>query len=148
MVYNFRLLYESELLAGLGRGWLGVPLWLGLWGLLVSWGKSFFLYNPIMLLAVPATIWFIRRHGWLSTLLVGIPLVYLALYSKKEVWYGGNTWGPRYLLPIIPFLVIMMAPLCEKILACRRRWLQGLVGIVLAISVCVQLLGVSKDFDL
>lgn len=148
LVYNFRLLYESELLAGLGRGWLGVPLWLGLWGLLVSWGKSFFLYNPIMLLAVPATIWFIRRHGWLSTLFVGIPLVYLAIYSKKEVWYGGNTWGPRYLLPIIPFLVIMMAPLCEKILACRRRWLQGLVGIVLAISVCVQLLGVSKDFDL
>ena len=93
VVYDFRLLYESELLAGLSRGWLGVPLWLGMWGLLVSWGKSFFLYNPIMLLAAPAGIWFVRRHGWKSTLFVGIPLVYLAIYSKKEVWYGREYLG-------------------------------------------------------
>ncbi len=148
VVYDFRLLYESELLAGLSRGWLGVPLWLGMWGLLVSWGKSFFLYNPIMLLAAPAGIWFVRRHGWKSTLFVGIPLVYLAIYSKKEVWYGGSTWGPRYLLPAIPLLMVMLAPLYEWVLSHRRRWPRvGLAG-VLAASVFVQTLGVAKDFDL
>ncbi len=148
VAYGFRLLYESELLAGLGRGWLGVPLWLGLWGLLISWGKGFFLYNPIMWLAVPAGIWFVRRHGWQATLFVGIPLVYLAIYSKKEVWYGGNTWGPRYLLPVIPMLIVMSAPLYEWVLPHRRRWPLVGLGAVLAISVSVQTLGVAKDFDL
>ena len=148
VAYDFRLLYESELLAGLGRGWLGVPLWLGLWGLLISWGKGFFLYNPIMWLAVPAGFWFVRRHGWKATLFIGIPLVYLAIYSKKEVWYGGNTWGPRYLLPVIPFLMVMAAPLYERVLSHRRRWPRVALAGVLAVSVFVQTLGVAKDFDL
>jgi hypothetical protein len=127
---------------------LGVPLWLGLWGLLISWGKGFFLYNPIMWLAVPAGIWFVRRHGWKATLFVGIPLVYLVIYSKKEVWYGGNTWGPRYLLPVIPMLMVMSVPLYEWVLSHRRRWPLVGLGVVLAISVSVQTLGVAKDFDL
>ncbi len=148
VVFDFRLLYESELLAGLGRGWLGVPLWLGLWGLLFSWGKGFFLYNPIMWVAVPAVVWFVRRHGWKATVFVAIPLAYLAIYSKKEVWYGGNTWGPRYLLPAIPFLMVMAAPLYEWVLARRRRWPGVALGVVLAVSVFVQTLGVAKDFDL
>ncbi|MDP6348714.1 MAG: hypothetical protein QGG58_02860 [Chloroflexota bacterium] len=146
--YDFRLLYESELLAGLGRGWLGVPLWLGLWGLLFSWGKGFFLYNPIMWVAVPVAVWFVRRHGFKSLLFVAIPLAYLAIYSKKEVWYGGNTWGPRYLLPAIPFLMVMAAPAYRWVLARRGRGPAMALGLLLAGSVLVQTLGVAKDFDL
>jgi hypothetical protein len=136
------------LLAGLGRGWLGVPLWLGLWGLLFSWGKGFFLYNPIMWVAVPAGVWFVRRHGWRSLLFVAIPLAYLAIYCKKEVWYGGNTWGPRYLLPTIPFLMMMAAPAYGWVLARRGRGPKLALGLLLAASVLVQTLGVAKDFDL
>lgn len=148
LILDFRFLYQDELIGGLSRGWLGVPMWLGLWGLLFSWGKGFFLYNPIMLLVVPGSFWFVLRHGWRSAPFLLIPLAYLVLYSKKEVWYGGNTWGPRYMVPTIPILMVMAAPLLEKIIKSRTNVIRFGVVILLIVSVFIQVLGMSKDFDL
>ncbi len=147
VVFEFRILYEKELIGGIQRGWFGVPLALGMKGLLISWGKGVFLYNPILLISIPASIWFVRRHGWHSLVFLAIPIAYLLLYSKKEVWYGGNAWGPRYLVPTLPLLVCMAAPAFEWIGARRRRWAALATGALIAISIVPQILGVSKDFD-
>ena len=100
-----------------------------------------------MLVSIPASIWFVRRHGWQSLVFLAIPIAYLLLYSKKEVWYGGNAWGPRYLTPTLPLLVCMAAPAFEWIGARRRRWAALALGALIAISTVPQILGVSKDFD-
>ncbi len=147
VVLDFRLLYEKELLGGIQRGWFAVPIVLGMKGLLVSWGKGLFLYNPILLLSIPAGFWFVRRHGWKSLVFLAIPIAYLLLYSKKEVWYGGNSWGPRYLMPTLPFLLCLSAPAFEWIGSQRRRWLTVALTALVGVSVIPQLLGVSKDFD-
>jgi len=147
VVLDFRILYEEELIGGIRRGWFGVPLALGMKGLLISWGKSIFLYNPVLLISIPASIWFVKRHGWQSLVFLAIPIAFLFLYSKKEVWYGGNSWGPRYLVPTVPLLVCMAAPVFEWIGAQRRRWPVLAVGALIAVSVVPQILGVSKDFD-
>ncbi|MCY3802769.1 MAG: hypothetical protein OXG46_14490 [Chloroflexi bacterium] len=147
VVLDFRLLYEEELIGGIQRGWFAVPLALGVKGLLISWGKGLFLYNPILLISIPASIWFARRHGWRSLVFFAIPIAYLLLYSKKEVWYGGNAWGPRYLVPTLPLLVCMAAPAFQWIGAQRRRWAALGAGVLIAISVVPQILGISKDFD-
>ncbi len=147
LVFDFRLLYERELLGGLQRGWLELPFGLGLGGLLTSWGKGVLWYNPILLLTVPVIPWFIRRHGWRSAFFIAIPIVYVLLYSRKQVWYGGNAWGPRYLVPTLPFLVVLGAPLIEHMFSCsRRRLLKVVLALTVAISVVPQLMGVSKDF--
>ena len=145
--FDFRLLYEEELIGGIQRGWFGVPLTLGMTGLLASWGKSIFLYNPILLISILGSLWFAKRHGWQSLLFIAIPLAYLLLYSKKEVWYGGNSWGPRYLMPTIPLLVCMAAPVFEWIGMQRHRWVSLATATLLVVSVIPQILGVSKDFD-
>ncbi len=146
-LFDVRLLYVHELWGGISRGWLGLPIELGVHGLISSWGKGLLWYNPVLLVAIPAIPWFIRRHGWRAFIFVAIPIGYLLLYSKKEVWYGGNAWGPRYLVPVVPFLVIMAAPLIEWLAHKGRRALpRAAFAVVLLASLGVQVMGVSKDF--
>lgn len=147
LVFDIQLLYVSQLFEGIGRGWLGLPIELGVHGLITSWGKGLLWYNPVLLLAIPAIPWFIRCHGWRSFIFVAIPIAYVLLYSKKEVWYGGNGWGPRYLVPVLPFLVIMSVPVVEWLArqGRRLRW-RAAFGVVLLASFLVQVMGVSKDF--
>ena len=147
VVFDVHLLYVSQLFEGISRGWLGLPIELGLHGLVWSWGKGLLWYNPVLFLALPAIPWFIYRSGWRSFVFVAIPLAYLVLYSKKEVWYGGNGWGPRYLVPILPFLIVMAAPLFEWVIARGRHTIVRMAfASVLLASIAVQVLGVSKDF--
>ncbi len=146
-LFDFRLLYVHELIGGLQRGWLELPFGLGLGGLITSWGKGVLWYNPLLLVTLPAIPWFVRRHGWRSLVFLAIPVAYALLYSRKQVWYGGNAWGPRYLVPALPLLVIVGAPLFERVTERARHWLPGvaLAGVVL-VSAGVQFMGVSKDF--
>jgi len=147
LLFDFHLLYVSELIGGLQRGWLELPFGLGLGGLITSWGKGVLWYNPILLVTLPVLPWFVRRHGWRSLVFIAIPVAYALLYSRKQVWYGGNAWGPRYLVPSLPLLIIIGAPLFERVLERSRTWLPGaaLAGVVL-LSSGVQFMGVSKDF--
>ena len=147
LLFDVRLLYERELIGGIQRGWLELPFLLGFHGLVTSWGKGLLWYNPALLLTLPAVPWFVRRHGWRSLIFLALPLVYVVLYSKKQVWYGGNGWGPRYLVPILPYLLVMGAPLFTWVMERARSVLPrlALAALVLA-SVGVQFMGVSKDF--
>ena len=147
VLFDFRLLYEQELIGGLQRGWLELPFGLGLGGLITSWGKGVLWYNPILLVTLPVLPWFVRRHGWRSLVFIAIPVAYALLYSRKQVWYGGNAWGPRYLVPALPLLVIVGAPLFERVLERARTWLPGAaLAAVVLISAGVQFMGVAKDF--
>ena len=147
MLFDIRLLYERDLIGGIQRGWLELPFALGIHGLLTSPGKGLLWYNPVLLVAVPAAGWFVRRHGWRALVYVAIPVAYVLLYSKKQVWYGGNAWGPRYLVPILPFLIVMAAPLIAAVAGrARMAAAKAALAAVIALSVGVQLLGVSKDF--
>ena len=147
VLFDFRLLYEQELLGGLQRGWLELPFGLGLGGLITSWGKGVLWYNPILLVTLPVLPWFVRRHGWRSLVFIAIPVAYALLYSRKQVWYGGNAWGPRYLVPVLPLLVIVGAPLFERVIERARSWLPGAaLAAVVLVSASVQFLGVAKDF--
>lgn len=146
-LFEIRLLYVHELIGGLQRGWLELPFGLGLGGLITSWGKGVLWYNPILLVALPVVPWFVRRHGWRSLVFVALPVIYALLYSRKQVWYGGNTWGPRYLVPVLPLLVIIGAPLFERVTERARSWLPGAaLAAVVLVSAGVQVMGVAKDF--
>jgi len=40
----------------------------------------------------------------------------LLLFSAWYYWWGGTNWGPRFLVPTLPFLVLLCAPLLELLL--------------------------------
>jgi hypothetical protein len=136
-----------EAWAGIQRGWLPLPLMLGLSGLLFSPGKSFFLYSPPMLLALVSLVAFIRRHGTYAVAPLGITLIYFALYSKKVAWHAGAGWGPRYQLVVIPLLILVIVPLIQKALEDRQRWARYVLLAAFVLGVGVQALAVPKNFD-
>ena len=82
------------------------PLALGMYGLLISPGKGMLLYNPIAWVGfIGLAIMFRtrRKEAILFALVILVELLFFAVY---EFWTGGWNWGPRYIMPVLPLLVL------------------------------------------
>ena len=137
-------------------------------GITISPYKGLFWYCPVLLLGLVAAWRFTREHrweGWASLLIVA---AHIAGYSRYNYWSGGVAWGMRYLLPIVPFLVLLAAPVWERLAGVqltakaqrhegandssessrRAGWLRVFVvasWTLIVVSVLIQVLGVSID---
>ena len=140
--YNY-LRFGNPLVTGyLPQESFRTPLLTGLAGLLISPGRGLFLYCPIFLLILPAFPIFLVRHRIEGAFSLSLVTIYILLYSKWFMWHGGFAWGPRFLVPIIPFLVIPLAPLVEGL---RGRGKVAFASLS-AISIAPQILGLSVHF--
>ena len=124
--------------------------WFGIFGQLFSPGRGLFWYNPILLLAIPGAIWFWRnqrRIFWVTSALVAI---YVLTYGKWYMWHGGFSWGPRFLVPMLPFLSLLVGPIWDFLIAEKRWGLAGRIGVglLLALSIAIQWLGMLVPFSL
>jgi hypothetical protein len=77
------------------------PLPEGLYGLLLSPGRSVFLYAPVALVGLVSLVRAPRR---VAAICAGAPLVLLLVMARWWSWEGGASWGPRLLLPVLPLL--------------------------------------------
>jgi hypothetical protein len=132
------------------------PLLLGLDGLLLSPGKGLWLYAPPVLLGLIGLAPFARRHPALAATIGGVVLPTLVLFSLYRFWPGDGSWGPRYLLPLLPFLLLPVVALLPAAGAPRvpfaawspgRRLLGAAVIVLGAAGLAVQMLGVLVNFD-
>lgn len=132
--------YEQE--ASPWAGWIHLPA--GLYGLLLSPGKSIFLYNPLLLAFPLALPGFLRTHRSECRMVLAALGVTLLFLSPLYWWHGDWAWGPRYLLPLVPLMVLGLAPMvaAASVAVPPRRWLAGL----LVLAVAVNLLGLSVNF--
>lgn len=125
----------------------GTPLHVGLQGLLVSPGKGFFLYAPITILFFFSIRGFFRRHKGLACCLAAIAMAYVGFIAKNIYWHGDWSWGPRYIFVITPLLMIPVAEFVEKGASAQKRLSRGLWIGLFVVSVVVQLIGISIDFN-
>jgi hypothetical protein len=114
-----------------------LDVFVGLYGNLLSPGRSVFLYSPPLILSLIAFGHFYRRYREEALLIAGVSLIYLMLYSIPTDWDGGWSWGPRYLLAVVPFL---MLPIGYFLSSPVRIKIAALVGVL---GACIQILGVS-----
>jgi hypothetical protein len=123
-------------------------IWVGLYSLLFSSGKSVFLYSPPLLFSVFALRRAFARLPlpmWLLT--VGTVPVIL-LNANTSVWSGDWAWGPRYLTFLVPIGLFPAAVwLDDLILRGRRRLAAVAFSIGLLVGGAVQLIGSSFYWD-
>jgi hypothetical protein len=82
----------------------------GFLGLLVSPSRGLLVFSPVVLVAA-AGIPRAFAAGWRSPLpwcVLALAAQY-ALYGSYAVWWGGHTYGPRYLVDILPIAVPLAA---------------------------------------
>ena len=126
-------------------GYTTVPLngntWEGLYGLLLSPGKSILLYAPVVAIALAALPFALRRRPAETTLLTTIAVVNLILFARFPSWHGDNAWGPRYLHITLPLMVLLVVPALSG-----RRWRRAVV-IAGTVGVLVNSLGAMVYFN-
>lgn len=137
---NFR--YGHFLFSGKGVNHpspLGNPLY-GVPGLLVSPGKSIFLYSPPTAIALVGVYRLFQRHRFLGLAIAASCLAHFALISMLSFYGGDWCWGPRYFVSILP-----LTALGFPFAVFTSRLARVAVRAVIVAGVVVQLLGISLD---
>jgi len=98
---------------------------IALYGFLLSSGRGLVFFLPTVVLLPIAVRAFHRRHPRESVLFASLVVVHLLLFASFRGWHGGSCWGPRYLLPIVPCLVLPLGPLFQSA-APSALWARGL----------------------
>ena len=111
----------------------------GFAGLLVSPNRGLLVFSPIVAVAfagVPRAL----REKWQSPhrWLIAAAAAEFLLYGLYTVWWGGHTYGPRYMLDVLPLLVPAAA---FGLATLRTRPRRALAVAALAWSVGVSVLG-------
>lgn len=137
--YNQEILFEAP--------------WVGAFGLLFSPGRGLFIYAPLMLLLFFGIYPAWRRLARPYFLLIAaVCLFYWLFYGSWYAWGGTWGWGPRFLMPILPLLMLFVAESLAWVLEKGRQsllhWFARIgVGILVALSLFVNFLGVIVDFN-
>jgi len=134
------------------------PILVGLYGLLLSSGKGLAWFAPAVWLAPFGLAAMLRERalesGALARAGFGTPRsraawgvlvatgAALFLYSRFQHWAGDGSFGPRYLVPLLPPLVLGVT--WFLIAASRARW--ALATLLLVLGIAVQIGGVSIYF--
>lgn len=118
--------YPSVSDGGKNMNSFDTPLLTGLYGFLLSPGKSVFLFAPPILLAIAGIRKLARLDKGLAVVVGGLPVVYLFFYATFTQWEGGFCVGPRYLVPAIAVLCLGLAPVLQNAGPWIRRMAIGL----------------------
>lgn len=119
------------------------PFMTGVFGLTLSPYRGLFWYSPVLLLALPGWLTLRRQTSKLAWLILALVMLQLVMFASWWSWDGGVTWGPRFMLPAIPLMMLALAPLIVE--AVKRWWLALILIGFVALSFYIQLLGALFD---
>ncbi|MFH1743142.1 MAG: hypothetical protein ABIH23_29395 [bacterium] len=119
------------------------PVLMGIAGNLVSPSRGLLIFSPFLVFS----FWGMKRvweeensalhfYRWF----VWIPLIFLLIFAKYTVWWGGNAhYGPRYQIEMLPVLLFFLG-LGWTRFSTQRRWV-ALFVVLLVFAVFVQWIG-------
>ena len=117
---------------------------------LLSPGASLWGTSPIVLLALAGAVILWRRGQY--RLLV-CACMFCVIYSIGHAistgphWFGGLSWPPRFLLPVLPILMLLTAPVAELLFERGRSVLRLIWVALLAYGIWIQFCAVSLSWN-
>ncbi len=124
---------------------LSTAPWAGLYGIALSPGKGLIWYCPIVVLAVLAAPAFYRARRATCLLALSVGAISLLPYVLVNDWYGGDAWGPRFVMPVLPLLLLPLLEL-RSLISTSVLNKAGAIALT-AVSVCVQLAGLLVSYN-
>ncbi len=123
------------------------PLLTGIALLLASSGKGLLWFCPAAVVGLWGWRSFARAYPPQAVLAALLFVSQLAFFGRWWAWHGDWSWGPRYLVAMIPFLMWGWLPLWQQLLRKPRSYLAVLVVVGVATGVGVNVLGIIIDFS-
>jgi hypothetical protein len=123
---------------------LHAELGLALISNLFSPARGLFVFMPFFLLLLVPAVWkepmpdaFRRLRPWFCALIA----LHMLLIAMHTDWWGGFSYGPRYLTDILPYLMILWLPALPW--ASQARVRQAALAVTLAVSFLIQFRGAT-----
>lgn len=83
---------------------------------LFSFSKGFFIFTPVLYLALITLKKFWQNYKILLIFILSFSFFYLLFYSKFIMFNAAPCYGPRFLVPITPFMLLILVKYNFKIL--------------------------------
>jgi hypothetical protein len=116
--------------------------WLRLYGVLFSPSRGFLVFSPIILVTLFLVIRYWRVLPERRLAIVGLVNigVYLIILSSYLAWWGGSSYGPRFLLDVVPWCVLLAilgikSFVDDSLTRTRRLMVTSFGAIALAVSI-------------
>ena len=117
---------------------------------LLSPGGSLWGTSPILLMAALGCVILLRRGqqrlAWTVWLMVAGYSLGHTLFGSQH-WFGGLSWPPRFLLPVIPVVMLAAAPMAQAIIHRRRKLAAALWGALLIYGIWIQFTSASLSWE-
>lgn len=91
-----------------------ISLWIGIYGILFSAGKGFFIYNPVAIIALFCFKDFLKRFKNEFIFIAIFSLIFIPFNAGFSFWTD-EVWGPRKLLVLIPFALLPLGCYLDRI---------------------------------
>lgn len=115
-------------------------------GLLISPNRGLIVFTPVLILAIVG-FWSIRNYHkpvyrFLQGSIIAIAFT-IMVYASFDDWQGGDTFGPRYLTCVLPYLIIGLCIFFNDFVKKPQKfYVVALIVMVVAFSLFVQVIGV------
>lgn len=141
--YNFYR-FGDALEFGYGETLAAIPIWTGIYGMLFSPGKSWFLFAPPLIVSVMALPRFLRAHRPETIAFLVYPVSVVLFHARYDNWHSAGAWGDRYLFAAT---ALWMLPLGEWLEGQKNLLRRAVLATGVAAGILVQLLAVPINFD-
>ena len=129
--YSFKVYSRDAAVHAQGILGIGLPSLSVLKGILFSLKRGLFFYCPWLLFAIPGFVRMARRGDIRSdfVLCLCVVLGHTLLIGSFRDWTAGWSYGPRHLVPMLPFLLPPLVIEMEAAGRVERLCLAALIGI-------------------
>lgn len=127
----------------------------GIYGQLLSPGRSFFIYSPIIFTIIifwnkikkakPELVTFISLSVIYVIFFASLYVVEDPKFGARGLWDGELSWGPRYLLALIPFAMLIVGVIYKNL---SKKQIVFIFTPIVLIGLFINFLGIIMPYQI